>query len=128
MAGEAAGEASLRVWVDAQLPPSLARWLAQEFGLEAAHVQDLGLLRARDPAIFTAAREEAGRRPRVIVVTKDEDFVQLLERRGPPPQVVWVACGNVSNAELRRIVSTAWPRAADLLRAGEPLVEIRRDR
>jgi len=78
--------------------------------------------------IFTAAREEAERRPGLVIVTKDDDFVQLIERRGPPPQVVWVTCGNISNAELRRIVSTAWPRSADLLRAGEPLVEIGRER
>ena len=65
----------LRVWVDAQLPPALARWLAEEHGVEAAHVEDLGLLRAADPAIFDAARAAD-----VVVVTKDTDFVQTPAR------------------------------------------------
>ena len=32
-------------------------------------------------------------------LTKDEDFLTLFERRGPPPQVVWISCGNVRNAQ-----------------------------
>jgi predicted nuclease of predicted toxin-antitoxin system len=112
--------ASAHVWVDAQLPPALARWLAVEHVEAAVHVQDVGLLAAPDPAIFEAARTAGV----AVVVTKDEDFVSLLDRRGPPPQVVWVTCGNVRNAELRRIVQAAWPRVAELLAAGEPLVEI----
>ena len=109
-----------QVWIDAQLPPALARWLAQEHGVTAVHVQDAGLLDADDPVIFEAARSGAAS----VVVTKDEDFVQLVDRRGPPPQVVWVTCGNVRNSELRRIVLEAWPQVATLLAAGEPLVEI----
>lgn len=72
--------------------------------------------------IFEAARSGGA----AVVVTKDEDFVQLLERRGPPPQIVWVTCGNVRNVELREIVGAAWPRVAALLAASEPLVEIGR--
>lgn len=109
-----------RVWVDAQLPPALARWLAQEYGVDAAHVNDIGYLGADDPVIFEAARVGGA----AVVVTKDEDFVQLLEQRGPPPQVVWITLGNVRNAALRAAVLPVWPRIAVLLAAGEPLVEI----
>jgi len=84
------------------------------------HVQDVGLLEADDAVIFEAARVGGA----AVVVTKDEDFVQLVERHGPPPQVVWVTCGNVRNAELRRIVLEAWPQVATLLAAGEPLIEV----
>jgi predicted nuclease of predicted toxin-antitoxin system len=107
------------VWIDAQLPPALARWLASEHGIDAVHVQDIGLLQADDTAIFQAARA-AG----VAVVTKDEDFVKLLDRLGPPPQVVWLTCGNIANRELRHLLRLAWPAAAELLAGGEPLVEI----
>ena len=109
-----------RVWVDAQLLPALARWLAHEYGVAAVHVEAVELLQADDPVIFEAARAGGAS----VVVTKDEDFVQLVDRHGPPPQVVWVTCGTVRNAELRRIVLEAWPRVATLLAAGEPLVEI----
>lgn len=54
----------------------------------------------------------------------DAQHVELVERLGPPPQVVWVTCGNVRNAELRVIVLDAWPRVAELLASGEPLIEI----
>jgi predicted nuclease of predicted toxin-antitoxin system len=112
-----------RVWIDAQLPPVLARWIRTEHGADAVHVEELGLHRARDPEIFAAARAAAGP---VVVVTKDDDFTKLLGQHGPPPQVVWLRCGNVTNQELRRIMLDAWPRAFGLLTAGEALVEIRR--
>lgn len=106
--------------MDAQLPPALARWLREEYGVDAAHVNDIGYLGADDVVIFEAARAGAA----AVVVTKDEDFVRLLEQRGLPPQIVWVTLGNVRNAALRAVVSQVWPRVADLLVAGEPLVEI----
>jgi len=59
-------------------------------------------------------------------MTKDRDFVDLVERLGPPPQVIWVTCGNTSNREMRRILTVTLPSALDLLRTGEPLVEISR--
>lgn len=111
------------IWMDAQLPPALAHWLRTEHGVNAVHVEQLGLHRARDREIFDAAR--AATNP-VVVVTKDDDFVKLLGQHGPPPQVAWLRCGNTTNQELRRIVLNAWPRAGALLRAGEALVEIRR--
>ena len=57
-------------------------------------------------------------------MTKDNDFLVLLERHGPPPQVVWLTCGNTSNARLRQILQTAFPQALELLKQGEPLIEI----
>jgi len=86
----------------------------------AAHVEELGLLRATDPVIFAAAREA-----RVVEAAKDADFIELLERHGSPPQLLWVTCGNVSNARLREIFQAEWQRISDLLCAGEPLVEVR---
>lgn len=107
------------IWVDAQLSPALAGWLRRTFGADAHAVRDLGLRDAEDPAIFARARAAGA-----AVLTKDSDFVELLERHGPPPQVVWLTCGNTSNAYLRQLLTTAWPRAGALLAAGEPLVEV----
>ncbi|MFZ1575492.1 MAG: DUF5615 family PIN-like protein [Chromatiaceae bacterium] len=44
----------MRFLVDAQLPPALARWLAQR-GHEAEHVLDCGLLDASDRLIWARA-------------------------------------------------------------------------
>lgn len=57
-------------------------------------------------------------------MTKDADFVRLLESLGPPPQVIWITCGNTSNAHLRNLLVSAFPRAVDMIASGEWLVEI----
>ena len=63
----------------------------------------------------------------VIMMTKDSDFVDLVDRLGSPPQIIWLTCGNTSNARLREILSETLPRALELLETGEALVEIRGD-
>ena len=57
-------------------------------------------------------------------MTKDADFVELLEKHGVPPRVVLVTCGNTSNARLRRLVRVAWPAVLTMLERGEALVEL----
>ena len=107
------------VWIDAQLAPSLADWLREAFGITARAVRDLQLRDAEDPVIFQAARDAGA-----VVLTKDADFVTRVGRHGPPPQIVWLTCGNTSNRALRELLTAAWPRVDVLLKAGEPLVEI----
>jgi predicted nuclease of predicted toxin-antitoxin system len=106
--------------LDEQLSPALARWLAQEFDLAAQSVRKLGLQSATDPDIFFAARQAGA-----IVITKDQDFVRLLDRHRPPPQVIWVTCGNTSNERMRAVFSASFRSALALLGKGESLVEIR---
>lgn len=107
-------------WLDAQLSPYLARWISSEFAIEAKPVRDLGLREAKDREIFLAAREADA-----VVMTKDSDFVILLERLGgPPPQILWLTVGNTSNAHLKEVMSKSFPEACELLARGEPLVEI----
>ena len=110
---------SLTLWLDAQLPPTLAGWMVAEYGVNAIPIRDLGLRDADDPSIFAAAKVAGA-----VVLTKDSDFVQLLERFGPPPQVLWLTCGNSSNAFLRALLADTWAHITTLLRAGEALVEI----
>jgi predicted nuclease of predicted toxin-antitoxin system len=107
------------IWVDAHLSPALAVWIAVEFKHPAQAVRDLGFRQAKDKQIFEAAREAGA-----IILTKDSDFVDLIERFGPPPQVLWVTCGNTSNAALRDNLRQSFPSALALLAKGEPLVEI----
>jgi predicted nuclease of predicted toxin-antitoxin system len=109
----------LILWVDAQLSPHLAPWLGETFGIDALSARHLGLSRAKDAEIFQAARNADA-----VVVTKDVDFVHLLERFGPPPRVVWITCGNTSNAHLRKILGATLERALLLLEQGESLVEV----
>ncbi|HBI43357.1 MAG TPA: hypothetical protein DDY78_10955 [Planctomycetales bacterium] len=107
------------IWLDAQLPPSAAAWVTATFGIEAHPVRVLGLRDAKDPSIFQAARA-AG----VVVMTKDSDFVEMLQRLGPPPKVLWVTCGNTSNSRLRECLRRDLPAAVARLEGGESLLEI----
>lgn len=109
----------MTLWLDAQISPAMAVWLRMRFDLDAHAVRDLGLRDAEDPEIFAAAKS-AG----VAVVTKDSDFIDLLERHGPPPQVIWLRCGNTSNARLKQLLAQALPSVLEMLRGGEPLVEV----
>jgi len=45
----------MTVWLDAQLPPALAPWLAANFGVDCRAVRDLGLRDADDQTIFHAS-------------------------------------------------------------------------
>jgi predicted nuclease of predicted toxin-antitoxin system len=51
-------------------------------------------------------------------MTEDSDFVKLLEEFGPPPQVIWLTCGNTTNARLKQILTKALPEAISLLESG----------
>ena len=101
----------MKLWLDAQLPPALARWINE---------QATGLRDASDHDIFFKARLAGA-----LVMTKDQDFVQLLGTQGPPPKVIWLRLGNSSNAALQAVLSTTLPKAIELLEGGEPWVEIR---
>jgi len=109
----------MKIWVDAQMSPAIAVWISSNYPVSAVAIRDLGLRDAEDKEIF-----EAGRQENAVIMTKDSDFVQLLDRLGPPPQVIWVTSGNTSNARLKVVLSNTLARALDLLNSGEELVEI----
>jgi predicted nuclease of predicted toxin-antitoxin system len=107
------------VWIDEQLSHALAPWLAARFSVQAHSVDELGFSQADDTAIFQAARAVGA-----VVMTKDSDFADLVYRLGPPPQILLIAVGNSRNSRLREILAETFPAALDLLRSGEPLVQI----
>jgi predicted nuclease of predicted toxin-antitoxin system len=107
------------VWLDAQLPPALAFWMRNNLAVDVKVLRDLGLRDADDREIFAKAKLAGA-----VVISKDIDFVNLVQRLGPPPQVVWLTCGNVIIAHLKIVFARAWPSVAALLEAGEPIIEL----
>jgi predicted nuclease of predicted toxin-antitoxin system len=107
------------IWVDAQLPPTLAAWIVETFGVTALSLKELGLRDAKDTEIFEAAIQ-----PNLVIMSKDSDFVDLVCRLGSPPQILWLTCGNVTNKNLRRILTSTLPDAIIQLQQGESVVEI----
>jgi predicted nuclease of predicted toxin-antitoxin system len=109
----------MTVWIDAQLPPGIAAWIKQNFSINAFALRDLGLRDAEDIDIFKAAKIADA-----VIMTKDSDFLNLLNKFGPPPQVLWLTCGNTSNQHLQQILAVALPEALIMLEKNEKLIEI----
>ena len=112
----------MKIWIDAQLPPTLANWLTDTFNLEATALRSLELRDAKDIEIFAAARAE-----NAVIITKDSDFIDLVCRLGAPPQILWLTCGNVTNRNLRQLLAATLTDALERLRQGEVIVEISND-
>jgi len=111
----------MTIWIDAQLSPALAAWINREYeAIQAQSVRAVGLRDADDREIFEAARKK-----NVVVMSKDSDFLRLLDERGPPPQIIWVTCGNTSNQKMRDVLAKVLPQVVAALKDGERLVEIR---
>ena len=109
----------MTIWIDAQISPTMALWIEANFAVKAFALRDLGLREAEDDEIFDEARKA-----NAVVLTKDSDFILLLDRLDAPPKIIWLTCGNTSNANLKIILSKTLQDAIDLLESGENMVEI----
>src|SRR5436190_1195008 len=98
-------------WLDAHLDPDLSLWLGVQFDVTAKGLKDIGLRDADDVVLYEAAK----RFGEIVIVTKDVDFADLVRRRGKPPQVLWLTCGNLSTMELQALLSRRFPDALKAL-------------
>jgi predicted nuclease of predicted toxin-antitoxin system len=110
----------VRFLVDAQLPPALARWL-RDAGHESEHVDDVGLLNARDHAIWQFVLQN-----QFVLLTKDEDFAvrSASTNDEPKPIVVWLRVGNTSNRALRSWIERRLPTILTLIEKNNQLIEV----
>ena len=69
----------MTIWVDAHLSPRIAHWITANYAVTALPLREIGLRNAEDDEIFAAARAAGAN-----VLTKDNDFVRLLEQHGSP--------------------------------------------
>lgn len=107
------------IWTDAQLSPHLAAWITTKVGVPTQSVRDLDLRDAEDIEIFWAAKKAGA-----STLTKDKGFKEFLNDHEPPPQVIWLRCGNVKERDLRSILKAKPPTALETLEAGASVVEI----
>jgi len=106
-------------WIDENLPPALAEWFSSRSGLRGEHFRTLALSETPDRDIFLQARRDGA-----VIVTKDEDFANLVAALGPPPQVVWVRTGNVRTSTLLELFGGRLDALRERLDAGDPLVAV----
>jgi predicted nuclease of predicted toxin-antitoxin system len=110
----------MTIWIDAQLSPHIALWINNNFPqINAVALRSIGLQDDRDYDIFRKTRKSGA-----ILMSKDYDFVKLIELHNGPPKLIWLTCGNTSNAKLCEILGTSLEKALDLLHSGENVVEI----
>lgn len=111
----------MRFIVDAQLPPALARLLA-DHGHTAEHVVDVGLRDADDSQIWNYALENEA-----AIVTKDEDVPHRLSQSkvAPKPVIVWLRVGNTGRRALLSWFGPLIPSIETLIQNGDCLIEVR---
>lgn len=108
----------MRFVVDAQLPPALAKFLAQA-GQLAEHVADLQLAHASDSVIWDYARAA-----NAVVITKDEDFAARRAVAQAGPQILWVRIGNTTTPQLLQRLAGRFEEVVRMLQSGEKVVEL----
>jgi len=98
----------VRILLDESLPRTLTRHFS---GVVVETVFDRGWSGVKNGELLRRAAEsfDAARAAHATVLTKDSDFVSLLERLGAPPQLIWLRVGNCSNQELERILKATLP-------------------
>jgi predicted nuclease of predicted toxin-antitoxin system len=89
---------NVRFLLDENLSERLVVALNAQFS-DTLHVRVLGLGGASDLVLWDIAARE-----RCVLVTKDEDFVQLSVMRGPPPKVLWLNVGNTRTSEIAQLL------------------------
>jgi len=109
----------MKILLDANISWKLVDILTPIFG-ECTHVDFIGLeVPAKDISIWNYALENG-----CIIITKDTDFLDLLELKGFPPKVVLLKTGNNSSRILADLIVTAKPKIENLENDDYGLLEI----
>jgi len=109
----------MKILLDANISWKLVNKLKPVFG-ECAHV-DLVVLKvpAGDIDIWNYALENG-----YIIITKDNDFLNLMELKGFPPKIVLLRTGNNSSNALFELLKNIKPMIEDLEKNEYGLLEI----
>jgi predicted nuclease of predicted toxin-antitoxin system len=101
----------MRFLVDVQLSRKLIGWFEGK-AQQAEHVVDALGSRAADHRIVAHARSVGA-----VIVSKDADFLTLLEPPGSP-KLLWVRVGNTSTHLLLLRLEAEWERIVGELQSG----------
>lgn len=109
----------MRFLIDAQLPTQLATHLSGK-GFPASHIFE-----HLDPQAEDIEIAQLANRLQCCVISKDTDFVSLVERRLLDQTLVQVRLPNLKKPELLSRVDLAWPDVVSAVRRKARIVEIR---
>ena len=109
----------MKILLDANISWKLVNKLAPIFD-ECAHVDYIGLnVPADDMDIWNYAHDNG-----FIIITKDNDFLDLLDVYGFPPKVVLIRTGNNSSQALLELLINAKEKIEELKKSNIGLLEI----
>jgi predicted nuclease of predicted toxin-antitoxin system len=109
----------MKLLLDANISWKLTKLLEPIFG-ECIHVDLIDLtVPAQDIDIWNYASKNG-----YTIITKDNDFVDLLEVEGFPPKVVLLKTGNNSSKALAELLINTKPMIEDLENSNYGLLEI----
>jgi predicted nuclease of predicted toxin-antitoxin system len=109
----------MKLLLDANISWKLVNILKPIFG-ECVHVDLIGIdVPAKDIDIWNYALNNGH-----IIITKDNDFVNLLEINGFPPKIVLLKTGNNSSKALAELLINVKPMIEDLENNNYGLLEI----
>jgi predicted nuclease of predicted toxin-antitoxin system len=109
----------MKILLDANISWKLVEKLKPIFG-ECAHVDNIGLnVPAEDIDIWNYAHDNE-----YIILSKDNDFVDILERNSFPPKVIFLKIGNSSNKELIELIINMKSIIEDFDKSNYGLLEI----
>ena len=109
----------MKFLVDNQLPAALARFLTSR-GADCQHVLDVGLADATDSKIW-----EHAMRNDCVVISKDEDFLYLVNAPEAKGRFIWIRFGNCRTKALLTAIESLWPKVEARLKAGDRIIELR---
>jgi len=109
----------MKILLDANISWKLVNKLNPVFG-ECAHVDLIGInVPAEDVDIWNFAENNG-----YIIITKDNDFADLLDLNGFPPKVVLLRTGNNRSESLLELLIKIKPMIEDLEKNNYGLLEI----
>jgi len=109
----------MKLLLDANISWKLKNILTPVFG-ECAHVDLINLpIPVKDKDIWDYALKNG-----YIIITKDNDFLDLLEIKGFPPKVVLIKTGNNNSKTLAELLIDEKPKIEDLENNEYGLLEI----
>lgn len=99
------------IWIDMHISPIIAKWLSEETGWIVKSSYTLQFNTVEDLTIYYKAKESG----RVILISKDSDFPEIISRLGSPPKLIVINIGNCSNKEMWSFIKSRIYKAVEIL-------------
>ena len=99
------------IWLDTNISPAIAKWMMEYTGMTVKSSYSLSFNQSNDLTIYNTAKEYG----KVILISKDADFPELISRLGSPPKLISLRFGNCDNKTMWSILEPKIMEAINLL-------------